>query len=133
MHGFGFNTLALLIVTDLAGPLLASLSHLWILTVVGELIAGLVLDKIGFGVVDDANLTFQLFANIDFVLVMFVVGTYAPVHDPKMCFAVPMVLVCGFGRRRPRGAEWIGDHRLRGSDVCVVACGRSQGLTSAHA
>ena len=92
MHGFGFQTLALLTAVGLAGPLLASVPRLRIPTIIGELIAGLVIGKTGFGVVDDANPTFQLFANIGFALVMFVVGTHVPVRDPEMRSGVPRAL-----------------------------------------
>src|ERR1700757_4449709 len=92
MHGFGFDTLALLTAVGFAGPLLASLPRLRIPVIIGELVAGLVLGKTGFGLVDDANPTFQLFANIGFALVMFVVGSHVPVRDPKMRSAVPLAL-----------------------------------------
>jgi len=92
MHGFGFETLALLTAVGLAGPLLASLPGLRIPVIIGELIAGLVLGKTGFGVVDAANPTFQLFANIGFALVMFVVGTHVPIRDPAMRAGVPRAL-----------------------------------------
>ena len=70
MQGFGFETLALLTAIGFAGPLLAALPRLRIPVIVGELIAGLVVGKTGFGVVDAANPTFQLLANIGFALVM---------------------------------------------------------------
>jgi Kef-type K+ transport system membrane component KefB len=92
VQGFGFHTLALLTAVGFAGPLLASLPRLRIPVIIGELIAGLILGKTGFGVVDDANPTFQLFANIGFALVMFVVGTHVPVRDPEMRSAVPRAL-----------------------------------------
>jgi Kef-type K+ transport system membrane component KefB len=92
VHGFGFHTLALLTAVGLAGPLLASLPRLRIPVIVGELVAGLVLGETGFGVVDGANPTFQLFANIGFALVMFVVGTHVPVRDPEMRAEVPRAL-----------------------------------------
>ena len=92
MQGFGFQTLALLTAVGLAGPLLASLPGLRIPVIIGELIAGLVIGRTGFGLVDDANPTFQLFANIGFALVMFVVGTHVPIRDPKLRSAVPRVL-----------------------------------------
>jgi Kef-type K+ transport system membrane component KefB len=92
VHGFGFDTLALLTAVGFAGPLLASVPRLRIPTIIGELIAGLVIGKTGFGLVDDANPTFQLFANIGFALVMFVVGSHVPVRDPNMRSAVPMAL-----------------------------------------
>jgi Kef-type K+ transport system membrane component KefB len=92
VHGFGFQTLALLTAVGFAGPLLASVPRLRIPAIVGELIAGLVIGKTGFGLVDDANPTFQLLANIGFALVMFVVGSHVPVRDPNMRSAVPLAL-----------------------------------------
>jgi Kef-type K+ transport system membrane component KefB len=92
MHGFGFDMLALLTAAGFAGPLLASLPRLRIPVIIGELIAGLVIGKTGFGVVDDANPAFQLLANIGFALVMFVVGTHVPVRDPTMRSAAPRAL-----------------------------------------
>jgi Kef-type K+ transport system membrane component KefB len=93
VHGFGFHTLALLTAVGFAGPLLASLPRLQIPVIIGELAVGLVVGKTGFGVVDDANPTFQLLANIGFALVMFVVGTHVPVRDPKLRSAAPRALV----------------------------------------
>jgi Kef-type K+ transport system membrane component KefB len=98
VEGFGFHTLELLSAVGLAGPLLASLPRLRIPAVIGELIAGLIVGKTGFGVIDDANPTFQLFANIGFALVMFVVGSHVRIHDPALRSAVPLtraVLVGG--------------------------------------
>ena len=92
MQGFGFDTLAVLTAVGFAGPLLASLPRLRIPTIIGELIAGLVIGKTGFGLVDDANPTFQFLANIGFALVMFVVGSHVPVRDPEMRSAVPRAL-----------------------------------------
>jgi len=92
VQGFGFHTLALLTAVGFAGPLLASLPRLRIPVIIGELLAGLILGKTGFGVVDDANPTFQLFANIGFALVMFVVGTHVPIRDPETRSGVPRAL-----------------------------------------
>ena len=92
MHEFGFHTLALLTAVGFAGPLLASLPRMRIPVVVGQLTAGLVIGKTGFGIVDDANPTLKLFANIGFALVMFVVGSHVPVRDPEMRSAVPRAL-----------------------------------------
>ena len=92
MRGFSFDTLALLSVVGLTGPLLASLSRLRVPVIIGELIAGLVIGKTGFGIVDAADPTFQLFANIGFGLVMFVVGTHVPVRDPRLRSAAPRAL-----------------------------------------
>jgi Kef-type K+ transport system membrane component KefB len=89
---FGFDTLALLVVVGLAGPLLAAIPHLRAPVVVGELIAGIVLGKTGFGIIDHTDPTFTLFANIGFALVMFVVGTHVPVRDKEMRSALPAAL-----------------------------------------
>jgi Kef-type K+ transport system membrane component KefB len=90
MHGFGFGTLALLTAVGFAGPLLASLPRLQIPLIIGELIAGLVLGRTGFGVLDATNPTFQLFANIGFALVMFVVGTHVPIRSSEVRSALPL-------------------------------------------
>ena len=92
MHGFGFGALALLTAVGFAGPLLGSLPRLRIPATIGELIAGLILGKTGFGVIDDGNPTLQLLANVGFALVMFVVGTHVPVRDPAMRSAAPRAL-----------------------------------------
>ena len=89
MHGFGFHTLALLAVVGFAGPLLASLPRLRLPAVVGELVAGLVVGKTGFDVVDVTDPTFQLFANIGFALVMFVVGTHVPIRGGEVRSGLP--------------------------------------------
>jgi Kef-type K+ transport system membrane component KefB len=92
VQGFGFDTLALLTAIGFAGPLLASLPRLRIPVIIGELIAGLVVGKTGFGVIDVADPTFQLLANIGFALVMFVVGTHVPVRSHEIRSAVPLAL-----------------------------------------
>jgi Kef-type K+ transport system membrane component KefB len=93
MSGFGFDTLALLAVIGMAGPLLASLPRFSVPVVIGELIAGLVVGRTGFGIIDHSNPTFSLLANIGFALVMFVVGTHVPVRDKAMRFDIPRALV----------------------------------------
>ena len=93
MSGFGFDTLALLAVIGLAGPLLASLPRFRMPVVIGELIAGLVVGRTGFGIVDHTDPTFTLLANIGFALVMFVVGTHVPVRDKTLRAAIPKALL----------------------------------------
>ncbi|MCV7413057.1 sodium:proton antiporter [Mycobacterium florentinum] len=99
MSGFGFDTLALLTAVAFVGPLVASLPHLRIPLIIGELVAGLVLGKTGFGMLDESNPTFQLFADIGFALVMFVAGTHVPIRSREVRAAVPRALarvaLCG--------------------------------------
>jgi Kef-type K+ transport system membrane component KefB len=93
MSGFGFDTLALLVVIGMVGPLLASVPRLRIPVVIGELLAGIVFGSAGFGVLDHTDPTFTLLANIGFALVMFVVGTHVPVRDSTLRIAIPKALV----------------------------------------
>ncbi len=76
-----FLALALIAVVALAGPLLA-LPRKWHLPVMlGELLAGIVIGRTGLAVVDAADPTFTLLADIGFALIMFVSGTHVPVGD----------------------------------------------------
>src|SRR6201999_4655163 len=93
MSAFGFHTLALLVIIGMAGPLLASVPRFRIPIIIGELVAGLVVGRTGFGVIDYSNATFTLLANIGFALVMFVVGTHVPVRDKTLRSAIPKALL----------------------------------------
>jgi Kef-type K+ transport system membrane component KefB len=93
MSGFGFDTLALLAVIGMAGPLLASVPRARVPVVTGELTAGLVVGRTGFGIVDHTDPTFTLLANIGFALVMFVVGTHVPVRDKTLRSEIPTALL----------------------------------------
>ena len=89
-----FLSLALIAVVALAGPLLA-LPVRWSLPVVlGELLAGVLIGRTGLALVDPADPTFSLLANIGFALMMFVAGTHVPVRDPAIRSAL------GQGARR---------------------------------
>src|SRR6476469_9527091 len=92
MSGFGFQTLALLVVVGMAGPLLVAVPGLRIPLIIGELVAGIVIGRTGFGIVDPTDPTFKLLANIGFALVMFVVGTHVPVRDTTLRSAIPGAL-----------------------------------------
>lgn len=93
MSGFGFDTLALLAVIGMAGPLLASVPRFRVPVVIGELTAGLIVGRTGFGIVDHTDPTFTLLANIGFALVMFVVGTHVPVRDKTLRSEIPTALL----------------------------------------
>src|SRR5689334_24351382 len=93
MSGFGFHSLALLAVIGMAGPLLASFRGFSVPVIIGELVAGLVVGRTGFGLVDNTDATFTLLANIGFALVMFVVGTHVPVRDRTLRSQIPKALL----------------------------------------
>ena len=93
MSRLGFDTLALLAIIGMAGPLLASLPRFGIPVIIGELAAGLVVGRTGFGIVDHTDPTFTLLANIGFALVMFIVGTHVPVRDTALRASIPKALL----------------------------------------
>ncbi|MCV7002550.1 cation:proton antiporter [Mycolicibacterium alvei] len=93
MAGFGFDTLALIAVIGLTGPALAAVPRLRIPVVIGQLLAGIVVGRTGFGIVDHNDPIFTLLANIGFALVMFVVGTHVPVRDTALHTAIPKALL----------------------------------------
>jgi len=47
VHGFGFNTLAVVTAVGFAGPLLAALPRARIPVIIGELTAGLIIGRTG--------------------------------------------------------------------------------------
>ena len=93
MSGFGFHTLALLVVVGMAGPLLVAVPGLRIPVIIGELVAGIVIGRTGFNLVDTDDPTFTLLANIGFALVMFVVGTHVPVRDGSLRSGIPKAVL----------------------------------------
>ncbi|GAY14158.1 hypothetical protein MSZK_08840 [Mycobacterium sp. shizuoka-1] len=86
---FGFSTLALVAVVGMAGPVLASVPRLRIPLVIGEVAVGLLIGRTGFGLVDTADPTFSLLADVGFALVMFVVGTHVPIRDVTLRSSIP--------------------------------------------
>ena len=52
--------------------------------VVGEIAAGVVLGRTGWGVIDPAKPTLAFFAEVGFALLMFSVGTALPLRDPGL-------------------------------------------------
>src|SRR6201991_1274199 len=93
MAGFGFETVALVAIIGMAGALLASIPRFGIPVIIGELLAGLLVGRTGFGIVDHTDPTFTLLANIGFALVMFVVGTHVPVRDKTLRSEIPKSLL----------------------------------------
>jgi Kef-type K+ transport system membrane component KefB len=83
-----FGTLALISAIAVLGPLLALPARLHLPVLVGELLAGAVLGRTGFGVLHPQDVSFAFLANIGFALVMFVAGTQVPVRDPRLPAAV---------------------------------------------
>ncbi|MFK0008490.1 cation:proton antiporter [Paenarthrobacter sp. NPDC090520] len=76
-----FLQLSLISAVALLGPLLA-LPRKWHLPVVlGQLLAGILIGRTGLKLVDPADPTFTLLADVGFALIMFVAGTHVPIRD----------------------------------------------------
>ena len=93
MSGFGFDTLALLVVVGMVGPFLTAVPRLAIPVIIGELIAGMAIGRTGFDIVDTTDPTFTLLASIGFALMMFVVGTHVPVRDMSLRARLPTAVL----------------------------------------
>lgn len=83
-----FQTLAIVSIAALLGPVLALRKGWHIPVVVGELLAGIVLGATGFKVVDASDPTLTLLATLGFALVMFVAGSRVPVRDAAVRTAI---------------------------------------------
>ena len=79
-----FGTLALVIALGLVGPAVASLSKKGPPLVVGEILAGVVAGKSGFGWINPAQPTLAFLAELGFGLLMVIVGTHIPVRSPAL-------------------------------------------------
>jgi Kef-type K+ transport system membrane component KefB len=79
-----FETLAVISLAGMLGPLLA-LPRRWHLPVVlGELVAGVLLGPSVVGYLHADDRTFAFLADIGFALMMFVAGSHVPVREPSL-------------------------------------------------
>ncbi|MDJ0348615.1 cation:proton antiporter [Cryobacterium sp. PH29-G1] len=76
-----FQTLAIISVIALLGPLLATPRRWNIPVVIGQLGAGVIVGRTGFGLIDATDPTLTLLADIGFALIMFVAGTHVPIRS----------------------------------------------------
>ena len=77
-----FGLLALIVAAGLAGPLLAAGRSGAVPVVVGELAAGVVIGKTGFGWLDPYAPGVPFFADIGFAMLMFAAGMHVPIRQP---------------------------------------------------
>lgn len=79
-----FGVLTLIVACGLAGPLLSGATRLAVPVVVGEIAAGVVIGRTGFGEIDTSDPTIVFLADAGFAMLMFVVGTRLPLRDPGL-------------------------------------------------
>ncbi len=88
-----FQTLAIISVIALLGPLLATPRRWNIPVVVGQLAAGVIVGRTGFGLIDATDPTLTLLADVGFALIMFVAGTHVPLRSGAIRAALSAGLV----------------------------------------
>ena len=80
----GFGTLLVIVLAGLGGPLL-SLSRRWFVPVViGEILAGVFVGRTGLELVNPANATISLLAQVGFAMLMLTVGMHLPLRDSRL-------------------------------------------------
>ncbi len=76
-----FQTLAIVLVAGVCGPLLASGERAMMPVIVGELAAGALLGSAGLKVLDPSETTFVFLANAGFLMLMFAAGMHVPARS----------------------------------------------------
>jgi len=76
-----FDTLALIGLCGLAGPLLSAAGHGAVPVVIGEILAGVLVGRTGLDAFDTTNTTISFLSNIGFAMLMFSAGMSVPLRD----------------------------------------------------
>ncbi len=79
-----FGTLSVIVLAGLAGPLLSASGQVLVPVIVGELAAGLVVGRTGFGWIHPADPTTAFLASVGFAMLMFTAGMHIPVREPEL-------------------------------------------------
>jgi Kef-type K+ transport system membrane component KefB len=85
MHAMiGFGTLAVLVLAGLAGPLLATSPRWFVPSVIGEILAGVLVGPRVFSAVDPTQATVSFLGEIGFAMLMLTVGMHLPLRDRRL-------------------------------------------------
>lgn len=79
-----FGALALIAAAGLFGPLVAAVPRLRMPLVVGEVAAGVLIGRTGFGWLDPDEPTIAFLSEVGFAMLMFVVGTHLPLRHSAL-------------------------------------------------
>jgi Kef-type K+ transport system membrane component KefB len=79
-----FETLLVIVLAGLGGPLLGVGGHRFVPVVIGEIVAGIVVGQTGLGIVDAANTTVSFLGEVGFAMLMLTVGMHLPLRDPRL-------------------------------------------------
>jgi Kef-type K+ transport system membrane component KefB len=84
LRDVSFGILSIIVLAGLGGPLLSASERVLVPVIVGELLAGLVVGRSGFGWVHPAEPTTAFLAAIGFAMLMFAAGMNVPVRQPEL-------------------------------------------------
>jgi len=76
-----FGILALIVCAGLFGPVLSAVRPSIVPVVVGEIAAGIVIGRTGFGWLDTSDTTVRFLASVGFAMLMFAAGMNVPIRD----------------------------------------------------
>ena len=85
LDGFvSFGILTVIVLAGLAGPLLSASERVLVPVIVGELLAGLVVGRSGFGWIDPLEPITAFLALMGFAMLMFTAGLHVPIRQPAL-------------------------------------------------
>jgi Kef-type K+ transport system membrane component KefB len=79
-----FETLLLIGLAGLGGPLLALSERAFVPVVIGEIVAGVIIGRTGADAIDPANPTTAFLASVGFAMLMLTVGMHVPLRDRRL-------------------------------------------------
>jgi Kef-type K+ transport system membrane component KefB len=79
-----FETLLVIVLAGMAGPLLASGRSPLLPAIVGEIVAGAILGRTGFGIIDPTTPANDFLYTIGFVMLMLVAGSHVQLRGPAL-------------------------------------------------
>lgn len=79
-----FETLLVIVLAGLGGPLLGLSGRWFVPVVVGEILAGVIVGKTGLNAVNPADPTVEFLGQVGFAMLMLTVGMHLPLRDPRL-------------------------------------------------
>jgi len=79
-----FETLVVIVLAGLGGPLLGVGQRRFVPVVIGEIIAGIAVGRTGLGAVHPANTTVSFLGEVGFAMLMLTVGMHLPLRDQRL-------------------------------------------------
>ncbi|MFI4990260.1 MAG: cation:proton antiporter [Solirubrobacterales bacterium] len=79
-----FGDLLVIVLAGLGGPLLALVPRLFVPLAIGELAAGALIGRTGFGIVHPSDQTLAFLASVGFAMLMLTVGMHLPLRERRL-------------------------------------------------